>query len=320
MWKTILKRFLVMIPQLFLLSVIVFTLAKFMPGDPFTGLIKPDTDPAAIERLREEAGLNDPIHIQYINWVKNAIQGDLGKSYTQNLPVTRVIGERVGNTFYLSLLTVVIMYAIAIPLGIIAGKRQGSLADKAITTYNFIALAIPGFVFYLIILLIFGYRLGWFPTGGSVSTGTDPGTIAYFFDKLYHMILPALATAVLSTISTIQYLRSGIIDAKNQDYVRTAISKGVPMKKVYSKHILRNSILPIAAFFGFQITGLLGGNIMVESVFAYPGMGQLFMNSVTSRDYAVLTSLILLYGLLSLIGSLLSDIILSIVDPRIRIE
>lgn len=257
MWKTILKRFLVMIPQLFLLSVIVFTLAKFMPGDPFTGLIKPDTDPAAIERLREEAGLNDPIHIQYINWVKNAIQGDLGKSYTQNLPVTRVIGERVGNTFYLSLLTVVIMYAIAIPLGIIAGKRQGSLADKAITTYNFIALAIPGFVFYLIILLIFGYRLGWFPTGGSVSTGTDPGTIAYFFDKLYHMILPALATAVLSTISTIQYLRSGIIDAKNQDYVRTAISKGVPMKKVYSKHILRNSILPIAAFLDSKLQDFL---------------------------------------------------------------
>ncbi|QQK09036.1 oligopeptide ABC transporter permease [Miniphocaeibacter halophilus] len=319
MWKTILRRFLVMIPQLFILSIMIFVLAQFMPGDPFTGLITPDTDAATIERLREEAGLNDPVHIQYINWIKNAAKGDLGRSYTQQLPVTKVIGSRVANTFSLSLLSLVLMYAIALPLGIIAGRYNGSRIDKVITSYNFIALAIPGFVLYLVMLLIFGYRLGWFPTSGTVSTSGLTG-ITYMLDRLYHMILPALCYAVLTTTSTIQYLRNEIVDAKSQDYVRTARSKGVPIKTVYNKHIFRNSLLPIAAFFGFQITGLLAGSVMIETVFAYPGMGSLFIDSVTQRDYSVMTALVLLYGLLTLIGSLVSDIIMSIVDPRIRIE
>lgn len=134
------------------------------------------------------------------------------------------------------------------------------------------------------------------------------------------MLLPALSYALIATTGTVQYLRNEIIDAKTQDYVRTARAKGVPTKKVYSHHIFRNSLLPIAAFFGFQITGLLGGSVMIETVFAYPGMGSLFIESINSRDYSVITTLVLLYGLLTLMGSLLSDIIMSIVDPRIRID
>lgn len=319
MWKTVLRRTLIMIPQLFILSIFVFVLAKFMPGDPFSGMISPQTPPARLEELREKAGLNDPLPTQYVRWLKNAAHGDFGKSYTMKMPVNRVIGARAQNTFWLALLSMILMYAIALPLGIIAGRKSGTKVDQAINLYNFLTLSIPGFVMYLVSLLIFGYRLKWFPTGGTVSISAGTG-LSYIGSRLYHMLLPALSYALIATTGTVQYLRNEIIDAKTQDYVRTARAKGVPTKKVYSHHIFRNSLLPIAAFFGFQITGLLGGSVMIETVFAYPGMGSLFIESITSRDYSVITTLVLLYGLLTLMGSLLSDIIMTIVDPRIRID
>lgn len=155
---------------------------------------------------------------------------------------------------------------------------------------------------------------------GSVDPHIAKGTFAYFLNRMKHLIMPAGCIAVLSTTGTIQYLRNEIIDAKTQDYVKTARSKGVPMKKVYSHHIFRNSLLPIAAFFGFQITGLLGGSMIAERIFNYPGMGNLFIDAILLRDYSVVNALVMLYGFLNLLGSLLSDIIMSIVDPRIRIE
>ena len=320
MWKTIVRRFLIMIPQLFVLSLIIFILAQFMPGDPFTGAITPDTDPARIEELREENGLNDPWYQQYARWVGNALQGDFGLSYTFKRDVGDLIGERALNTFWLSLVSVIMLYAIAIPLGVLAGRYHNTWLDKSIILYSFISYAIPTFILALLFLFLFGYTLDWFPTNGTVDIKHDPGTFGYFMSKLYHILLPAFTYAVLGTTTVIQYLRSEIIDAKVQDYVRTARSKGIPMKKVYSRHIFRNSLLPIAAFLGFTITGLLGGSIFIETIFGYQGMGQLFISSITSRDYSVITALVMLYGFLALLGSLLSDIIMSIVDPRIRIE
>ena len=320
MWKTVLRRFMIMIPQLFVLSLLIFILAKFMPGDPFTGRITPETDPARVEELREKAGLYDPWYEQYVRWIGNIAQGDLGNSYTYKIKVTTLIGERALNTFWLSLLTMIILYAIAIPLGVLAGRYQNSLFDRLVVLYSFISFAIPTFVLAIIFLFFFGYQLHWFPTTGSVDIKYDPGTFSYMMSKIYHMLLPAITAAVLGTVGIIQYLRTEIIDAKNMDYVRTARSKGVPVRKVYSKHIFRNSLLPIAAFIGFTITGLLGGSIFIETIFGFPGMGQLLISSINSRDYSVITSLVMLYGFLALLGSLLSDIIMSIVDPRIRIE
>ncbi len=320
MWKTVLRRVLVMIPQLFILSIIIFILAKNMPGDPFTGLITPQTDPAVLEELKRKAGLYDPIHIQYIRWLKNAFQGDFGMSYAYKIPVKILIGQRAGNTFVLSVLSTVLTYCIAIPLGVLAGRYQNTKLDKAVILYNYISYAIPTFVLSLLMLWLFGYTLDWFPKTGSVTIGLEPGTLKYFIDKLYHLILPATTYALLATVGIIQYLRNEVIDAKSLDYVKTARSKGVPENKVYSKHILRNSLLPIAAFFGYTITGVLSGSVFIELIFSYPGMGNLFINSISSRDYSVVTALILLFGFLTLLGSLLSDIIMSIVDPRIRIE
>ena len=320
MWKTIVRRVLIMIPQLFFLSLIIFILAKNMPGDPFTGLITPETDPHRIEELKQKAGLYDPWYVQYARWMGNAFQGDFGKSYTFKRPVADVIGERALNTFWLSLLSVILLYLIAIPLGILAGRYQNSKLDKTIVLYSFVTYAIPTFVLSLVFLYLFGYKWGWFPTTGSVDIEYENGTLAYYWNRFYHIILPSITYAILGTTGIIQYLRSEIIDMKTLDFVRTARSKGIPMKKVYTKHIFRNSLLPIAAFLGFTITGLLGGSIFIETIFGYPGMGQLFVDSILSRDYSIITALVMLFGFLALLGSLLSDIIMSIVDPRIRIE
>ncbi|MDO5062210.1 MAG: ABC transporter permease [Peptostreptococcaceae bacterium] len=319
MWKTVLRRVLIMIPQLFVLSILVFALGRAMPGDPFTGLITPETEASRIEELREKAGLNDPLRVQYVNWLKRISKGDLGMSYNYKRPVSDVIGERAKNTFYLSLLSTILLYAIAIPLGVLAGRYYNSLFDRCVVFYNFLSYAMPSYVLYLVMLLVFGYRLAWFPTSGTVGLGVAPG-LPYIMSRLQHMILPAFTYALLATTSTIQYLRNEVVDAKTMDYVRTARSKGVPISKVYTHHIFRNSLLPIAAFFGFTITGLLGGSIILETIFAYPGMGELFISAMGSRDYSIITALIMLYGFLILTGSVLSDIIMSIVDPRIRIE
>ena len=319
MWKTVLRRVLIMIPEIIILSVFVFILAKMMPGDPFTGSITPQTSPARIHELKVQAGLYDPWYVQYGRWITNLFHGDLGISYQFKTPVAGLIASRAGNTLWLSLVIVVLSYLFAIPLGIIAGRFENSKSDRVIQLYNYISYAIPGFVFYLLGLWLFGYVLGIFPTSGSVSIGAGSG-FGYVMSRIYHMILPALLAALISTTSTCQYLRSEIIDSKTQDYVKTARAKGVPEKTVFNRHILRNSLLPIAAFAGYSITGLLGGSIFIETVFSYPGMGLVFINSLTNRDYSVITALVLLFGILNLIGTLLSDIILSIVDPRVRIE
>ena len=320
MWKTILRRVLLMLPQIFILSVLAFLIAKMMPGDPFTGLITPETDPNTIEALRVKAGFYDPLPVQYWNWISKAFRGDFGQSYTYKYEVTKLIGERIGNTVWLSLLTLILTYLIALPLGMIAGRFQNSWADKAIVVYTFITYSIPVFVFALVLLWLFGYTLGWFPTRGSVDSDVVAGTLAYYVNKFHHMILPAFTMAILSTTGTIQYLRTGVIDAKSQDYVRTARAKGVPENIVFNRHIFRNSILPIAAFLGYEFTGLIGGSVFIENIFSYPGMGNLFVSSITGRDYSVILALLLLFGTATLLGTLLSDIIMSIVDPRVRVQ
>ena len=320
MWKTILRRVLLMLPQIFILSVLAFLIAKMMPGDPFTGLITPETDPNTIEALRVKAGFYDPLPVQYWNWISKAFRGDFGQSYTYKYEVTKLIGERIGNTVWLSLLTMILTYLIALPLGMIAGRYQNTWADKVIVVYTFITYSIPVFVFALVLLWLFGYTLGWFPTRGSVDSDVVAGTLGYYVNKFHHMILPAFTMAILSTTGTIQYLRTGVIDAKSQDYVRTARAKGVPENVVFNRHIFRNSILPIAAFLGYEFTGLIGGSVFIENIFSYPGMGNLFVTSITGRDYSVILALLLLFGTATLLGTLLSDIIMSIVDPRVRVQ
>ena len=319
MWKTILRRFLIMIPEVIILSILVFLLAKAMPGDPFTGSINPKADPAQIKHLMRINGLYDPWYQQYWNWVVHLFHGNLGNSYQYQEPVTRLIAGRAGNTLWLALFTMILTYAFALPMGVYAGRHEGKLPDTIIRVYTYVTYCIPFFVILVLGIWIFGYVFGWFPTTGSISSDAS-SWLSTIGSRFYHILLPGLLGALFGTVNIVQYLRSEVIDAKHSDYVRTARSKGVPNKDIYRHHIFRNSLLPIAAFAGYSITGLLNGSILTETVFSYPGMGLLFVNSISYRDYTVITALVLIYGILNLIGTLLSDIILSIVDPRIRIQ
>ena len=258
--------------------------------------------------------------MQYWDWISHAAVGDFGQSFRFKMPVTDLIGQRIANTFWLALATLVLTYLIAIPLGIISGRYNDTWSDRLITGYTYLGFAAPLFIFALVMVWIFGFHFGWFPTGGSVAPGLTPGTFEYVISKIHHLLLPALSMALISTVSTVQYLRSEIIDIKHKEFVLTARAKGASESRIYNRHILRNSLLPIAAFFGYEITGLIGGTIFIESIFSYPGMGQLFLNSISLRDFSVVTALVLLYGIATIVGSLLSDIILGLVDPRIRIK
>ncbi|MBH5316986.1 ABC transporter permease [Paenibacillus sp. GSMTC-2017] len=320
MWITITRRILIMIPQVFLLSILVFLLAKSMPGDALTGLVDPNIDPKAVADMREKLGLNNPWHVQYWDWISRAVQGNFGESFKFKMPVSDLIGERIGNTVWLALVTLIFTYLIAIPLGILSGRYNDSLGDRLITGYTYFGFAAPLFIFALLMVWIFGFYFGWFPTGGSVTPGYEPGTLQYMASKFYHLLLPALSMALITTVGTVQYLRNEIIDTKQKDFIHTARAKGASESRIYNRHVLRNALLPIAAFFGYEITGLIGGSIFVEQIFSYPGMGQLFLSSIMIRDFSVVTALVLLYGIAAIIGSLISDIILSAIDPRIRIK
>ncbi|WP_042222225.1 oligopeptide ABC transporter permease [Oceanobacillus manasiensis] len=320
MWKFIVRRLFITLPQVLLLSVLIFLMAQMMPGDALSGLIDPNIDPAAIEKQRETLGLNNPWYIQYTDWITGALQGDLGQSFRYKMPVTELVEQRLINTFWLSVATLIITYIIAIPLGITSGRYNDSWADQLITGYTYIGFATPLFIFALVMLWVFGYQLGWFPTSGSVAPGLTPGSFDYVLSKIQHLLLPAISMALITTVNTVQYLRSEIIDTKQKDFIITARAKGASESRVYNRHILRNSLLPIAAFFGFEITGLIGGTVFVENIFGYPGMGDLFIQSILLRDYSVVTTVVLLFGIASILGALISDIILSLVDPRIRIK
>lgn len=320
MWKFIVRRLLITFPQIVLLSILVFVMAQFMPGDALTGQVDPNVSPEIKQQIRERLGLNNPWYVQYADWIGGAVTGDFGQSFRFKMPVTDLIEQRIYNTFWLSLVTLVFMYIISIPLGIISGRYNDTWLDQAITGYTYLGFATPLFIFALVMLWIFGYQFGWFPTSGSVAPGLSPGSWDYVWSKFQHLLLPALSMALIGTVSTVQYLRSEIVDTKQRDFIITARAKGASESRVYNRHILRNSVLPIAAFFGWEITGLISGTIFIERIFGYPGMGALFLESVLMRDYSVVTALVLLFGVASILGALLSDIILSIVDPRIRIK
>jgi len=320
MWKFIVRRLVITFPQLILLSVLIFLLAQAMPGDALTGLVDPNIDPATIDEQREKLGLNKPWYEKYIEWVGGVFQGDLGQSFRYKIPVTDLIEERIVNTFWLTVATLIFTYMIAVPLGMISGRYNDTILDSSITGYTYIGFATPLFIFALVMLWIFGYHLQWFPTGGSVAPELKPGTLEYVLSRIQHLLLPALSIALIQTVSTVQYLRSEIVDTKQKDFIITARAKGASESRVYNRHILRNSLLPIAAFFGYEITTLITGTIFIEQIFSFPGMGQLFIESVLQRDFSVVNAVVLLFGAAAIVGALLSDIILSIVDPRIRIK
>lgn len=322
MYKYIIRRILIFIPMLFALTIIVFALAKAAPGDALTGrqLADPKIDPEVYEQQRESLGLNDPIPVQYWRWLSSTAQGDFGKSLVFNgRSVADLIKARLANTLYLGLFSLFITIIVAIPIGIYSARKPYSLLDYAATGFGFLGLAIPNFFFGLIAIYVLAINLGWFPSQGTLS---GPGVTGFtaFIDRMHHMILPGITLGLAGTATYMRYMRSEVLDVLGSDYIRTAKAKGMSDRNVLYKHTLRNALIPIITLLGFEIGVLLSGAVIIEQVFQYPGLGTLFISSVTNRDFPVVMAITLILGILILIGNLLADIFYSIIDPRIRYD
>jgi peptide/nickel transport system permease protein len=321
MWKTVVRRLLILIPQLIGLSVVIFVLAQFMPGDALRGQMDPTMPPGEINRMREEAGLNDPWYEQYARWVSSIARGDFGRSLTHRVPVTKVIGDNMPNTIRLSALSSILVYLIAIPLGLIAGRKNGRWPDKTILLYVFVFFSIPTIVMGILMLYFFSFNLGWFPAMNSISVmAAHQGGWAAFWSRLHHLILPSVTSAVLGGVGIIYYLRAQVIDVQSSDYITTARSKGTPERRVYTHHVLRNAILPVAGGMGASIALVFTGSIFIETIFSINGMGSLFISSVSGRDWPVANTLIMFYAIVGVVAGLLADLTIMFVDPRIRIK
>lgn len=321
MLKYALRRILGMIPMLLLISIIVFTLAKLMPGDGLSGEIDPrNTSPEYIAEMREKLGYNDPLPQQYFRWISGFIEGDFGKSIRFKIPVSEVIMEKIPNTLLLGGISILITYLLAFIMGTYSGRKPYTIADNLIGGLNYLGLAIPSFIAGVFAIYFFSFTLNWFPSNGSVDIQLEDGTIEWWLSRLHHVFLPAVVLGLLSTASYTQFLRNDIIDNSRKDFVRTARAKGTPEGKIYNVHILRNSIIPLITFLGFDIVAIISGAIITETIFTFPGIGQLFLDSVGTRDYPVLMTLTMFFSFMTLVGNLIADLLYGVVDPRIRLD
>ncbi|ADU28311.1 ABC transporter permease [Evansella cellulosilytica] len=321
MHKYIARRILQFIPMLFLVTVLVFALAMAAPGDPLSGeRVDPNIDPAVYEERREALGLNDPIPVQYWRWLTSVAQGNFGDSlqYTGR-SVMELIQARIWNTFYLSIFALAVTLAIAIPIGIYSANRKYSLFDYGATTFAFLGLATPNFFAGLLAIYVFALTLGWFPAQGTTSAIGLSG-FELFIDKLRHLVLPGLTLGLASTAAYMRYMRTEVLEVKGSDFIRTAKAKGLSNESVLYKHTLRNALIPIITLLGLEFGTLLSGAIITERIFNYPGLGTLFLNAITNRDYPVIMAINLILAVTILVGNLLADIFYAIVDPRIRYD
>lgn len=293
-------------------SVIVFMLVHLVPGDPIRTSLGTQFDPAIYEALREQAGLDKPLPVQYASWLGKAVTGDLGVSFRTGEPVAATLLERLLPTFSLALAGLVIALVIALPLGMLAAVRAGSRIDRVVTVISQVGVSVPDFLLAILGILLFALVLGWLPSSGYVSPLNDP------LSWLRHVALPATAIGVISGSIITRFVRSAVLEALGQNHTRTARSKGLPEPVVLRRHVLRNALVPIVTIIGLQLAVLFGGVIIVEVVFSWPGLGLLSLQAVQQRDYPVLQGTVLLLAVIFLIVNLLVDLLYAALDPRIR--
>lgn len=317
----ILRRLLSIIPLLLGITIISFIIIHLAPGKP-TSLeqaLNPKVSQEVRLRLEKLYGLDKPIHIQYINWLKKLIKIDFGRSFADDRPVTEKILERIPITLAINIFSLLFILAIAIPLGIMCATKQGSVFDKLTTVFVFIGFSIPTFWFALLLMNLFGITLSWLPISGIKSLDFEYlKPIAKIIDLLKHLILPIFISAIGGLAGIARYMRSSMIETLNQPYIYTARAKGLSERQVLYKHALRNAVLPIVTILGLSIPGLLGGSVIFESIFAIPGIGRLFYEAVMMRDYPLIMAEVVLGAVLTMLGNLIADLSYAYVDPRIR--
>jgi len=305
------RRLLLMVPVAFLVTVGVFMLIHLSPGDPALVLLGEDRSPEAIAAIHHQLGLDQPLYVQYLIWMGNVLRGDLGRSITTHQPVAEAILERLPATVELGLVALLWSLLVAIPLGTVAALRRGSLADHLATGLTIGGVSIPNF--FLGIVLIFGLSVSLriFPFGGYVPFTEDP------YENLRHVLLPAIALGSAGAAINMRFTRSSIIEVLNLDYIRTARAKGAGWTRVVFVHALRNALLPVVTIVGLQIGGIIEGAVVTETVFTWPGIGRLVVESIFSRDYTVVQGIVLLAAFSYMGANLLVDLAYAWLDPRI---
>jgi peptide/nickel transport system permease protein len=314
MFSYIIRRLLIAIPVLFGVTIVNFLIINMAPGSPVDLMIDPSISAADIVAKKEALGLNDPLYIQYVRWMVDLLQGNLGFSFNTYQPVASMIGERIGPTAMLMGLSMVFGLLIALPLGILSATRQHSKFDYLATGGAFIGISVPNFFMALGLIYIFALQLKVLPSGGMITLGGAGG----IGDRLLHLVLPVVVLGISFAGKKIRYVRSSVLEILGQDYLRTARAKGLHEFVVINKHALRNALIPIITVIGLEIPLLLGGAVITEQIFSWPGIGQLTMASIMSRDYPTLMALNLMAAILVLTANLVTDVVYSIVDPRIK--
>ncbi|MBM3301326.1 MAG: ABC transporter permease [Deltaproteobacteria bacterium] len=319
----ILKRLLLMIPVLLGITIISFGVMKLAPGDPTSLLtdLNPNINKEAIERIRAHYGLDQPWYVQYLKWLKNMAMLDFGRSFApDNRPVLDKILERIPLTLLINVCSIILIMGVAVPLGVMSAVKQDSLFDKGTTVFVFIGFAVPTFWLALLLMILFGVKLGWLPISGFRSLNYAGLTLTQqILDVAEHLILPVFVSAFGGLAGMSRYMRSNMLEVIRQDYITTARAKGLDERRVIFKHALRNALLPVITLLGLSVPGLIGGSVIFETIFAIPGMGQLFYQAVMMRDYPTVMGILVIGAVLTLFGNLLADIMYSWADPRIRV-
>lgn len=309
------KRLAASIVTAILSSIAVFLLVRAVPGDVVAQMLGQSSGrgSAAEESLRRFFGLDEPLWRQYLSWLWGAVQGDLGSSWVRGRPVLQLVMDAFMVTLQLGLMTLLLATVIGVPLGLVAGLYEGRRIDSAIQAFNVVGLSAPVFWLGLMLLVFVSKYLGWSPPLIFRSPGRDLG------QNLEILLLPLISLGILQAAAYSQFTRQSVVSAFSQDYVRTAVAKGLPMRVVFFKHILRNIMIPLVTFMGLILIQILGGTVVIETLFALPGLGRLLINAIETRDYPVVQGALLLVVLTALLVNLVVDLMYHIIDPRVRV-
>lgn len=316
------RRLAGFVPLLLGISFVSFMVMALAPGSPVDLMtdMNPKASPEARIQLEKYYGLDQPLHVQYGLWLKRIVQGDFGTSFSRDRrPVLDKILEALPVTLMINCLVLALILMMAIPIGIYSAARQYSFGDRVTTVFVFVGFAMPSFWIALLAMMLFGEQLGWLPISGLRSLDYDSmSTMGKVIDRARHLALPVGISAVTGLAGMSRYMRSSMLEVLRQDYIQTARAKGLSERTVLMRHALRNALLPVVTLLGLSIPGLIGGSVISETIFAIPGMGRLFFNSVLSRDYPVVMGITLIGALLTLAGNLAADLLYAAVDPRLR--
>jgi peptide/nickel transport system permease protein len=318
----LIRRTFQLVPLLFFISAFIYLLLYLMPGDPLYRMLEdvPNLRPQDYERLRKLYGLDDPVYIQYWKWLWQLVQLNPGYSREYGQPVIDIILPALKNTLVLTITAVVIGKVVAILLGIFSAVRQYSIGDYILTAITFISYSVPAFWLGLMLIIVFSVKLGWLPTSGMAGMDLTPGSWEAKFDWIKHLILPVSVLAISEIIQVQRFMRSSLLEVLRQDYLTTARAKGLSETVVIGRHALKNALIPVVTIIAVTMPRVVGGSTVVETVFAYPGMGRLLFTSIMGNDYVVAMTVVMIIAVTVVFFNLLADIIYGWLDPRIRYQ